>query len=509
MTSKQDIDFSDIQGLIRFGHGHLTESCFLLVKVNAAESARRWLASAPVTTAAPADPIPDQALQVAITAPGLRALGLTESELAGFSDEFIAGMASDDNRSRRLGDVGDNRPTKWTWGGAESGTPHLLLMLYTRAGGLARWHEQVRGPDFDSAFEIQNEFEAAARSTREPFGFVDGVSQPKIDWERRVSTDVHDRDRYSNRVALGELLLGHSNEYGLYTDRPLLDPESNPRARSLPKALDQPGMRDLGRNGTYLVMRQLAQDVPGFWRYLDREARSDSAERDRLAAAMVGRARDGSSLVPRTLPPIDGIDDEGAQAKINHFTFDEDPHGLRCPVGAHIRRSNPRTGDYPPGVDGPISRLIRTLGFGRRHDHDDLVASARFHRILRRGRAYGTTLSPEEAIRSDAPDADRGLHFVALGANISRQFEFVQNAWAVSPKFAGLPTESDPLLGNREALLDGAPTDRFTMPQGQGPARCLSGIPQFVTVRGGAYFFMPGISALRYLAGDAPLDQPG
>jgi deferrochelatase/peroxidase EfeB len=130
----------------------------------------------------------------------------------------------------------------------------------------------------------------------------------------------------------------------------------------------------------------------------------------------------------------------------------------------------------------------------------DLIASSRFHRILRRGREFGTALDPEEAVRPGAPDPRAGLHFVCLNANISRQFEFIQNAWVMSGKFAGLSGESDPLLGNREELPPGEATDGFTLPQPNGAARHLAGIPQFATVAGGAYFFLPGLRALRYLA---------
>ena len=89
---------------------------------------------------------------------------------------------------------------------------------------------------------------------------------------------------------------------------------------------------------------------------------------------------------------------------------------------------------------------------------------------------------------------------MCLGANIARQFEFVQAAWNASSKFAGLEAEADPLLGNREPLPDGRPSDRFSMPMRDAPAQCVEGLPQFVRVVGGAYFFMPGIRALRFLA---------
>jgi deferrochelatase/peroxidase EfeB len=114
---------------------------------------------------------------------------------------------------------------------------------------------------------------------------------------------------------------------------------------------------------------------------------------------------------------------------------------------------------------------------------DDLIASVRFHRLLRRGREYGQL--------GKAPQPT-GLHFVCLNANISRQFEFVQNAWIMNGKFNALPDESDPLLG--------APNGHFSMPQeGKCPAHII-GLPRFVTVRGGAYFFLPGIRAIHFLA---------
>jgi deferrochelatase/peroxidase EfeB len=188
-------------------------------------------------------------------------------------------------------------------------------------------------------------------------------------------------------------------------------------------------------------------------------------------------------------------------AALNQFTYVQDPQGMQCPVGAHIRRTNPRTGDYPPGVTGLVSRLVRALGFGLSRPDADLIASSRFHRLVRRGRNYGPPLAPEEAARPDAPAAARGLQFICLVGNITRQFEFVQNAWIESGKFGGVQDERDPLLGTGAALLNGAATDRFRQPDASGPARTTHALPQFVTVKGGGYFFMPGLRALKYLAG--------
>ena len=141
------------------------------------------------------------------------------------------------------------------------------------------------------------------------------------------------------------------------------------------------------------------------------------------------------------------------------------------------------------------------LGFGRKGFYDDLTSSVRFHRILRRGREYGSELLPEEAVQPAQPnESPRGLHFICLNANISRQFEFLQSAWIANTKFSGTTGESDPLLGNRESLPGCPVTGNFTIP-GEGKLRRrVSGLPQFVTVRGGAYFFLPSLRALRYFA---------
>jgi deferrochelatase/peroxidase EfeB len=246
-------------------------------------------------------------------------------------------------------------------------------------------------------------------------------------------------------------------------------------------------------------MRQLSQDIRGVWRYLDGQAGGDSAQRERLAAAMVGRTLEGKPLAGQTQAPSAG---NGTQPddELNAFTFESDPEGLRCPLGAHVRRTNPRNADLPPGKSGFISRLIRTLGFDAGALGPDLVASTRFHRLLRRGRKYGDQLTIAQALTGAASGSESGLHFVCLNANIGRQFEFVQAAWIAGTKFAGMAGEGDPLLGHRQPALDGCPTNVFSIPQSDGPDRRLTEMPSFVTVRGGAYFFLPGIRALRYLA---------
>ena len=484
------VELDDVQGLVRFGYRHLTEACFLLLRVRVPAAARAWLARAPVTSAVNADPLPETALQVALTSEGLRALEVAPDLCAEFSAEFVAGMASDGTRARRLGDVGANDPGGWKWGAGER-VPHVAVLLYARAGRLAAWEREIEAQCAAGFVRIER-LSTSDTQLKEPFGFDDGISQPKVDWERERPVRDQDQLEYGNLTCLGEFLLGYPNEYGLYTPRPLLAPQRDPGGL-LPRAEDAPDRADVGRNGCYLVLRQLQQDVQGFWRELDRQAGGDADLRERLAAAMVGRKKDGE---PLAVPSGESGSAATPPSKPNDFTYRDDPRGLRCPLGAHIRRTNPRNADLPPGGRGILSRLWRMLGFNAAALEQDLVASTRFHRLLRRGRKYGADAAPAQS----SPGAETGIHFICLAANIKRQFEFVQSAWLVGSKFAGLTGESDPLLGHRLPDMGDFPTDGFSIPQADGPDRRLSGLPQFVTVLGGAYFFLPGIRALRYLA---------
>jgi deferrochelatase/peroxidase EfeB len=148
-----------------------------------------------------------------------------------------------------------------------------------------------------------------------------------------------------------------------------------------------------------------------------------------------------------------------------------------------------------------ISTLVRTLGFGNKNLRDDLIASTRFHRILRRGREYGHKVTPEEALQSAATqDGESGLHFLAINSNIQRQFEFIQTAWLMRTKFDGMTEESDPLLGNRTPVLGCPLTNTFSVPQNGKLRERVMDLPQFIRAQGGAYFFLPGLRALQYLA---------
>ena len=491
----REVDYPDVQGLVRFGYKPMPEAAYVLLRIRSAGAARAWLQAAPIASAATVKPPPSTAIQIAFTAPGLEALGVPAAVVAGFSGEFLGGM-TDASRARRLGDVGSSAPSQWEWG-APTRMPHLVVMFFAGQGQLEALVKHSAGPEWNEAFDVVRWLPTADLDGIEPFGFADGISQPEVDWAgRRVASAK--QVVYNNAVALGEVLLGYRNEYGRYTERPLVDADSDSAA--LLAAEDAPDKKDVGLNGTYLVMRQLQQDVRGFWQFVNRAAGGNWADAEKLAAAMVGRTRAGDPLVPTEQRVVAGLEPEPGQARLNRFTFDGDPAGETCPFGAHIRRANPRNADFP-GHETGLGQLIAALGLGRKDFRYDLTSSVRFHRIVRRGREYGPALSPSDALRpAPADDPERGLYFMCVNANICRQFEFLQNAWLMNTKFNAMTGESDPLVGNREAIAGCPATADFTMPEKGGVRRRVSGMPKFVTVRGGAYFFLPSLRALRYFA---------
>jgi Dyp-type peroxidase family len=264
-----------------------------------------------------------------------------------------------------------------------------------------------------------------------------------------------------HHVPVGEFILGYKNVYGEQTTVPQL----------VSTNVDEP----FGRNGSYLVLRQLEQDIVGFWNYFRQEAGSqDLAAAERLAAKAVGRWRNGSPV--SDFPDAPGPD-RGA-ANENDFSFHaKDARGDRCPIGAHIRRANPR--DAFAGDD----------------DRDKILEQVNHHRLLRRGRPYGPRIDDlARFVDYERDGAARGLLFACLNANIERQFEFVQHSWCDNPSFDGLQGEVDPVIGSQPS------GGGVHSQQGWPVRRRLTGIPRFVRARGGAYFFLPGRTGLHQLA---------
>lgn len=479
----ETLEREDMQALLVRGHSSHPAAAFLLLALPGDRTAARtWLKALPVANGS--SERSDTYVHVAFTRSGLERLGCPAEALAGFSHEYRTGMTTP-HRRRILGDDGASAPEHWDWGG-DGDEPHVLLLAYARnAGALAALVETLRAGLVDHGVTELRRLDTETlkldgdRFGREHFGFNDGLTTPPI-------AGLTKSDDPDSAIRPGEFFLGYENEYGRVTPRPLLPPALDPE-RLLPDDSEGSGARDLGRNGTYLVFRQLAQDVHAFWSAVEAHANGGGEpERIRLASKMVGRWPGGA---PLTVSPER---DDPAIALADFAFHDEDRDGQRCPVGAHIRRTNPRDSLEPrPGTA-------------------ESVAVNKRHRLLRRGRAYGpplaASMTPTDVLANGDDGRERGLHFICLTANIARQFEFIQASWANNPSFAGLVDDVDPLIGRRGRFThpdaDGA-TATFTAPDGAGRQR-LRGLPDFITVKGGAYFFMPGMRALRYLAEGPP-----
>ena len=465
------LDLQDIQGLIIRGYGNLRAACYILLEISTPRLAKTWLnALAGTITAGQVRP-EEKALNVAFTYAGIKKLDLDPAILAMFSNEFINGMAVP-HRSLLLGDVEDSSPAQWTWGVPGTRPIDMVLMMF--AGDdreLSDVYNTYAKTFAASGLTEVLKLDTVDLGNKEHFGFHDGISQPVMEGLPQTETAM-------NTIKAGEFVLGYPNEYGLYTDRPVIKPVMDPKGL-LPRDSSGSGNVDLGRNGSYLVFRQLRQDVRGFWQFLDEATKnpdgsSNPSARIKLASQMVGRWPSGAPL----LKTPDQDDPQLADA--NDFAYHQtDPYGFNCPIGAHVRRANPRDSlDPQPGSE-------QSIAVGKRH------------RILRRGREYGPPVDAAELLtvkKSSAEDQDRGLHFLCLNANISRQFEFVQHTWVNNPHFDELYDDADPIIGTH--YPDGG---TFTM-QAKPVRKRLNSLPRFVSVVGGAYFFLPGIRAIRYLA---------
>ncbi len=224
--TRADVDKADIQAIARTAFGSLTGASYLLLRVADARAARAWLGGLRPTSLADlsAGGVRGrlaEATQVAITAAGLRALGVDEQIVQRFGPEFVEGMAGSENRSRRLGDIGANAPANWRWGvGARE--PHILLMLFARPERLAAFEGEAREAAERGGLTTLDILPTNDMGGVEPFGFADGISQPSFDWDRARAPGTKADRAYTNLLALGELLLGYHNEYGYPAETPTL-----------------------------------------------------------------------------------------------------------------------------------------------------------------------------------------------------------------------------------------------------------------------------------------------
>ena len=376
---------------------------------------------------------------IAFTWNGLRALGVSEASLATFPEEFRQGMAA---RAEILGTTGANHPDNWV---GELARPwlHAIAILFARdvpeRERCKREHDrylsEIGGVDRLSGLDLQAAYPG---EPREHFGYLDRLSQPVVEGTSEVPTPGS-----GPPIKAGEFFLGYVDETGTQP------------------ALPQPEV--FTRNGSYLAYVRMEEHVSAFRDFLRRQGKTRE-EQELIAAKLMGRWRSGAPLVlsPRKDDPELGRDLQ----RTNDFAYAKmDPYGYGCPVGAHIRRMNPR----------------------------DTGENMQRRKMIRRGGTYGPPL-PE-----DAPEdgVERGIAAFIGCASLVRQFEFAMNVWVNDPKFKDLGNERDPIVGTQDGTFD------MTIPR-RPIKKTIKGLPAFTTIRGGAYFFLPGIRALKFLAsGDA------
>ncbi len=337
-----------------------------------------------------------------------------------------------------LGDTGESAPENWEKPLGTKDVHVIIVAVSPDEGQLETVLERARKSyrEMTGIEAIWRQNCHALPTETEPFGFRDGISHPAIE-----GSGIPGSNPQEQPLKAGEFVLGYADEMGGVQ-------------KTVPEVL--------GRNGTYIVFRKLHQRVAEFRRFLTSNSKSPEDE-ELMAAKMMGRWRSGAPLArcPFHDDPELGADPH----RNNDFLFQEDdPAGFKTPCGSHIRRSNPR--------DAKIAGM------------------ARIHRMIRRGTAYGPPL-PDGVLEDDG--VDRGLMFAFVGAHLGRQFEFVQSQWINDGVFFGAGDDKDPIAGSNG---DGG---EFTWTRRPVRKR-FQGIPNFVVTRGGEYCFMPGLSALRWLA---------
>lgn len=389
------------------------------------------------SVASAAHPGAEASASIVLSYQGLKALGVPQASLDSFAPEFRQGMAA---RAALLHDVGESAPEHWERPlGSEDVHLGILVIAVDRRQLDDLLQQALREKEERSGVSLIYRHDCYMLDTkREAFGFKDGISQPEVEGSGIPGTDPRELP-----LKAGEFIFGYPDETG-----------------EVPPA---PTPEVLGRNGTYVVFRKVYQDVAAWRRYL-RDNASGSVSEEFLAAKMMGRWPSGAPLAlsPEREDAVLGADPHRNDTFL--YAADGDARGFRTPRGSHIRRMHPRD----------------DLDFG----------DVRRHRLLRRGTSYGPPL-PDSVMEDDG--ADRGIFFVFLNASLTRQFEFVQREWVNSGIFIGAGMERDPVAGANDG------TGEFVIPE-RPIRRRVQGLPAFTVTRGGEYFFMPGLRALRWLA---------
>ena len=375
-------------------------------------------------------------ITVAFTCNGLRALGVDEATLATFPQEFREGMGA---RAAVLGDTGANDPAHWV---DKTASPdlHAIAILFARDTA-ERGRSVIEHGKFLAECQGVEVLSSLDLEATPPFGYAHDHFGYRDRLSQPVIEGSGDEPTPGSGAPLkaGEFILGYPDETG-----------AGP-------ALPQPEI--LSHNGSFMAYRRLEEHVGRFRDFL-RENGKTPEEQELVAAKLMGRWRSGA---PLTLAPDKDDPALGADPRRNNnFNYkQEDPQGYAVPLGSHMRRMNPR----------------------------DTAANMNRRRMIRRGATYGPYLpegTPEDG-------KERGIAAFVICASLIRQFEFAQNVWVNDRNFHELGNERDPIIGTQDGTLE------FKIPK-RPIRRKITGLPAFTTVRGGAYFFLPGLKALRWLA---------
>lgn len=425
-------------------------------------------------------------LNIAFTAPGLLKLAGPE-KLLGFETAFLIGAES---RAGVLGDPEEGSPgspATWIVGSRDKVPDAMLNVAVDFQPDLGETVAKIRAEiaALAGAVEILHEdvgdATIAPRRGHEHFGFRDGVSQPAVRGELDTPTRslltprlIGEGDPQHPGCAAPGVPLIEPGEFVLGYDRQAPDGPEGAQPQDATSA--EP---EWARDGSYLVYRRLAQDVPAFRDFVEAGA-AELASRgfrdmdaERFGAICVGRWKDGSPVARTPERPDPRMAAHPTAAQDFFFWKDSipaDPYpaasmdadGQRCPVSAHIRKINPR--DEATDV-GHNARTLR-------------------RRIIRRGITYGPSYDCE-------PDAQRGLLFLCYQRSITDQFEFLWRLWANKDNTPRGDAGIDPIIGqnaNRERET------HFV----QGDLRAtVKTTRRFIFSAGGAYLFAPSISAIR------------
>jgi deferrochelatase/peroxidase EfeB len=505
------LDLWDIQGnVVRpYGRFGFPVARYLLLNVRDGRLGRQWLAQVipRITTSATwgdgpggiAKPV--ATLNMAINHAGFVALDVPQASLNSFPQEFTMGM-----RSRRdiIGDDGPSSPEHWdpVWRSSDADKAvHILLTLNAQSPlAMAQQYDAIVQTVADSQGAVvlldghigqdgqlmpyqegHLLWEDGKPTPKEHFGYTDGIGDPYFEGIADPRYRLEGRGKQMEDgtwqpLATGEFILGHIDE-----------------AREYPPA-PEPVM--FSRNGTYMVYRKLHQNVASFDTLLQREGEHYPGGPELLAAKFVGRWRDnGAPLV--NAPDVkakaawdaefDKASPEQRDAMLSDFVYDDDMSGARCPMSAHVRRLNPRASlEIKAGVcPGEFARDKGAF--------DTPGALANRRRILRRGLPYGN--SSERS----SDNGNHGVIMMMLNADIGRQYEFIQQQWVNYGNDFREGNDKEVLLGNHNAI-DPTCVIHAVDPAGDAPPRFVRNIPRLVETRGGDYFFVPSLTALRLVA---------